>query len=143
MLYIPNIYEPDPAQPNYIITILYPLVLLFLKSALLLEWSRIFVPSGTRNLFWWLSNTLVILNVSFYLAMFFGWAFSCSPVELFWKPWVPGTCVNMLVLDLINGAFNLVTDLALLILPQHVIWKLHISTKKRLGVSVIFAIGLT
>ncbi|KAI0386376.1 hypothetical protein F5Y04DRAFT_121175 [Hypomontagnella monticulosa] len=133
---------PLYTQPNYAITILYPLVLAFLKSAILLDWCRIFVPFGTRNYFWWTCHALVVLNASFYLAMFFGWAFSCSPVEKFWIPWVDGTCVNMLVLDIINGSLNLMTDIAAFLLPQRMIWNLNLPTKKRVGVSTIFAIGI-
>ncbi|KAI1780981.1 hypothetical protein F4818DRAFT_397411 [Hypoxylon cercidicola] len=129
---------PSYLYPNYLMAIFYSLAIAFLKSAILLDLCRIFTPLGIRNCFWWTSHVLVALNMAFYIAMFFGWTFSCSPVEKFWKPWVSGTCVYI---DVLNGAFNLVTDLAILLLPQRVIWKLKLPTKKRIGVSTIFAIG--
>ncbi|KAI1384281.1 uncharacterized protein F4822DRAFT_434219 [Hypoxylon trugodes] len=133
---------PKYLYPNYIITILYPLVLAFLKSAILLDWCRILVPLGTRNRFWWICHVLVVFNVVFYVTMFFGWTFSCDPVERYWKIYGPGKCVNLLVLDVINGGFNLTTDLIAFFLPQQVIWSLNMPIKRCIGVSAIFAIGL-
>ncbi|KAF7538393.1 hypothetical protein G7054_g2969 [Neopestalotiopsis clavispora] len=128
--------------PSFITTILYPLVLLFLKNAILLEWARIFVPTGTRNYFWWIAHLVSVFNALFFVAMFFTWTFSCSPVEKFWKPWIPGTQVKMDQLDLVMSGVNLATDLVILYLPHQVIWKLKLPTQKRLGVSFIFATGV-
>lgn len=45
-------------------------------------------------------------------------------------------------LDVSSASLNLVSHLLVLILPHTVIWKLNMKWKNKLGVSVVFAIGL-
>lgn len=74
--------------------------------------------------------------------MFITWMLCCRPIEKYWTPWVPGTCIDQTAPDLAGGPFNFITDFIIFLLPQRVIWKLHMSVEKRVGVSVIFAVGL-
>ena len=42
----------------------------------------------------------------------------------------------------IHGFCNIITDFALVILPVPMVWKLHVTTRKKLGLAVVFATGL-
>jgi hypothetical protein len=114
-----------------------------MKAAILLQWTRIFVPLGTRNAFWWISQSLLWLTVLLYLGATLAGVLQCNPVEKAWNVLIlNGKCINFEALELATSAFNAVSDIIILVLPQRTIWRLQMSTLKKLGVSVVFAFGL-
>ncbi|KAI0102570.1 hypothetical protein GGR51DRAFT_526991 [Nemania sp. FL0031] len=132
----------DFAYIVYVGENLYGSTLMTLKIGVLLEWARIFVPTGTRNSFWWLCNATLVANVLFYVAVKLVDNLACFPHEKIWDLTVEGHCINQRASALASAIVNLVSDLVILGLPQMVIWKLNMSFAKRLGVSCIFAVGV-
>ncbi|KAI1127897.1 hypothetical protein F5Y10DRAFT_242005 [Nemania abortiva] len=117
--------------------------LLCIRAAIILDWIKIFVPTGTRNAFFWTSYILLGIVVTFYVAIIFAENLSCIPREKIWDPLVPGGhCISQQALITAVSSINLVADLTILVLPQMVIWKLHMSTSKKVGISFIFAVAL-
>ncbi|KAK0610051.1 hypothetical protein B0T17DRAFT_545794 [Bombardia bombarda] len=122
---------------------IYAVCMIFAKTAILLEWTHIFVPDRQRNAFYWGARGIMALNIALYLAVIITETMSCIPLKVIWTPWLEGDCrVNKKVLDIITAYFNLVVDLIILLLPQRVIWKLSMTGSKKIGVSVIFSIGI-
>jgi hypothetical protein len=114
-----------------------------LKVAILLEWMRIFNPTSTRNSFFWTCHTILWINVLFYSASFFAINLACFPREKIWDVTIiEGHCIDQNNLYLAGTIVNLISDVAILFIPQKVIWTLNMSLHKRIGVSLIFAIGL-
>ncbi|KAH7309767.1 hypothetical protein B0I35DRAFT_482510 [Stachybotrys elegans] len=126
----------------YLLPIFYCLVTGFVKSAILLEWKRIFVPRGIRNRFWWTCIILVTISILFYNAFLIALQFLCEPHERIWRRWVGGTCRNRQDMDLPSAIFNLVLDLIILALPQKIIWNLQMTKARRFGISFVFSVGL-
>ncbi|RYP01506.1 hypothetical protein DL764_006201 [Monosporascus ibericus] len=120
----------------------YVIAIVLYKAAILLEWMRIFVPRDTRGAFYWISHALLWTNVVFYITMMISGSLSCTPFERLWDPTVPGTCRNRQAYDVATGSFSLVSDIFILLLPQRVIWKLRLRRQKKIGIAVIFAVGL-
>ncbi|KAI2608213.1 uncharacterized protein GGS25DRAFT_265511 [Hypoxylon fragiforme] len=113
-----------------------------LKSAILLEWARIFGP-GNRRLFRWSCYTIAAVNSIYYTINIILECTACTPREYYWdKTIIGGTCRYSTLLSLISALVNLVFDVAILILPQGVIWRLNMSRRKRVGCSAVFVIGL-
>ncbi|KAI1174365.1 hypothetical protein F4777DRAFT_554246 [Nemania sp. FL0916] len=123
---------------------LYIGVILPVKVAILLEWIRIFVPPGSRNLVFWASHSMIFIVIGFYIALIVAFNVACTPVEANWNVLIKGDCsrVNTKYTNLSTSAFNLISDVLILLIPQRVIWKLNMSTKRKIGVSVVFAIGV-
>lgn len=122
---------------------IYDLVMIFMKLAIILDLTSIFVPLRSRNLFFWVSHTVLALNLAFYIAGFFMEVFACTPREKIWnKLVIGGTCLDWISGIITSGVINMISDVVILILPQTVIWKLHISKEKKIGISVLFAIGI-
>lgn len=113
-----------------------------IKSAILLEWMHVFVPHGTRTKFWWTCQIIMWVNILYYISIVTASALSCFPHEKIWHPTMPGRCFNTKVLFVSNATLNLVSDIIILALPQGIIWKLNMSTRKKIGVSLVFAIGV-
>lgn len=49
---------------------------------------------------------------------------------------------NSPLIGIVTSSFNLATDVVIFIIPQKVIFSLQMSTHKKLGVSIVFAIGI-
>ncbi|KAI0097293.1 hypothetical protein GGR51DRAFT_541289 [Nemania sp. FL0031] len=126
----------------FYVTNFYLATMIFLKSAILLEWIRLFVPGKTRNAFFWTCHAVAILNALYYLANIIVENVQCQPKAYWWDKSLTGHCLNGTVLALTSATVNLAFDIIILILPQKVIWTLNMSAMRRLGVSVVFVVGL-
>ncbi|KAI0456763.1 hypothetical protein F5B21DRAFT_466694 [Xylaria acuta] len=128
----------------FITSQLYIGVILPIKAAILLEWIRIFVPPGSRGFVFWASHGMIFAVSSFYIALLVAFNVACTPVEANWNVLIQGDCtrVNTKYTNLSASVFNFVSDVLILLIPQRVIWKLNMPTKRKIGISVIFAIGL-
>lgn len=122
--------------------VLYSISLPLIKASILLEWSRIFVPMGTRNAFWWICNILVVLQLSFMVAIVFALCFACVPYQKIWDLTTPGTCLDKTRIEIASAGINLGADIIILALPQKVIWSLQMGIKRKIGVSVVFSLGV-
>ncbi|KAI0147454.1 hypothetical protein GGR57DRAFT_515707 [Xylariaceae sp. FL1272] len=67
---------------------------------------------------------------------------ACIPLATIWEPWLMGRRINKKILDLTTAYFNLAVDVFILALPQTIIWKLHMGKSRKIGVSIIFSLGL-
>lgn len=109
--------------------------------AILLEWVRIFSPHRTR-FFYWASYSMALLNALLYISSIVASAVTCIPHESIWYPWVSGRCMDRKALGLFTAFFNVIMDLLILLLPQKIIWTLQMTTSRRIGISLIFSVGL-
>lgn len=132
----------DSKQYINIGSIIYGIVIMLLKTCILLEWARIFVPRGWRNAFWWTCHTLIGVNVLFYVILTFIEVFGCNPREKHWNPTLPGKCLDMMKVHPASAIVNFFSDLVILFLPQKLIWGLKLCLKKKAGVTSIFAMGV-
>ncbi|KAI0469722.1 hypothetical protein GGR56DRAFT_662064 [Xylariaceae sp. FL0804] len=121
----------------------YAAVMLIMKPAILWEWCRIFVPRGIRNSFFWASLVVGGLCIIFYTVSIFLENLACFPYKRIWDKTVPGSaCVDTKTTIVAGAAANIVLDLITIILPQKTIWSLQMSRKRKIGISMIFAIGV-
>ncbi|KAL8803523.1 MAG: hypothetical protein Q9182_003124 [Xanthomendoza sp. 2 TL-2023] len=76
-----------------IICIIYMLLVLIIKVAVLLQYLRIFVP--IRNMMWYLTWLLIGINFTSNLGITFAFIFQCVPRQKLWKPSLPGRCIDL------------------------------------------------
>ncbi|KAI1410736.1 hypothetical protein F5Y13DRAFT_192062 [Hypoxylon sp. FL1857] len=121
----------------------YAVTMLIMKASILREWSRIFVPHGTRNAFFWTCHIVMSVNIAFYAAIVIAENLSCFPYRRIWDKTVPGsTCIDTKATAVAASAINIVLDIITLILPQRIIWRLQMPIKQKIGVSLVFMIGV-
>jgi hypothetical protein len=125
-----------------VLQILYCFNMLLAKTAVLLDWNRIFAPRGARNAFFWFSHAIILLNGGLYCAVIVALNLACRPREKLWYSWLPGECFDRRALDICTSSFNLIFDLCILFLPQRSIWILHMSMRRKIGISFIFSVGV-
>ncbi len=127
-----------------IATLLYLWIIALVKCAILLEWTSIFVPEGKRGCFTWTCYATCGAICALSIIVFIMDLVNCTPFESNYNPLVPGGFCRFSIpqFGLASSTTNLVLDLIPLTLAQKVIWGLQVSWRKRLGVSLIFLIGI-
>lgn len=89
---------------------------------------------------YWTITGLISINGLFYTIEFFLAIIQCSPRARSWNKKLPGKCIGSSNIIWTAG-FNIITDILIIILPLTCIWRLQMSLKKKIGVSVIFSTG--
>lgn len=115
-----------------------------IKIAILVNWLRIFVPSGQRDSNWWTLQILIWTNIIFFVVATFTEIFRCWPRQKIWDPlFEGGSCpINVGVQNIAVSAINFISDTAILAMPQRIIWKLQMSRSRKWGLSLLFVIGI-
>lgn len=117
-----------------------------LKTAILMEWIRIFLPAGCnrRNPFLWACHFVIWANIIFCVVTIIVYSLACVPFEYLWNPTIDGGyCrVNTVYLSLSTACFVFSTDIIILFIPQYFIWKLNMTQKRKVGISFVFALGM-
>lgn len=94
----------------------------------------------------WLQHTahvLMALAVLYSAAATLEIFLICQPLASFWNPMIPGGhCGNLRQAWLAVGITNLLLDVFTILLPLPVLWSLKLATKCKVGLSVIFSLGL-
>lgn len=75
------------------------------------------------------------------IAACFGAAFQCVPVARIWNRDIAGKCVDQDTVIRLNAICNVVTDIAILIFPIPVVWRMRLETSKKIAVTSIFLLG--
>lgn len=88
--------------------------------------------------------TLVIVGIVLlnWLAFVFASAFERSPVAYQWDKSIQGGhCFDVHLFYRMVNVPNIVTDIAMLILPMPMVWKLHTSKPRKVGLTICFLAG--
>lgn len=64
----------------------------------------------------------------------------CRPLEALWNG-SEGVCINFSYFSVFNSAFNFVIDCIILLSPLPLILKLKLTTRKKVMLSINFALG--
>ena len=79
---------------------------------------------------WWISFTVVNLNF-------------CTPITDIWNMQPgPRNCINVPPTFMANSWFNIGTDVIILVLPLRVVWTMHLHMHAKIGLSLVFLIGV-
>ncbi|KAF2260236.1 hypothetical protein CC78DRAFT_418336, partial [Lojkania enalia] len=139
----------DVLYKSHIMSLLYGLSIMLIKVAILLSWIRIFVPMKQRNAFFWVSHALIWSNVLFYGIGTITEIWQCKPREKIWNPFLiaAGEAGGHCPIDITkhakaSGFINLLSDIIILMLPQKVIWGLNVTRKQKIGMSLLFVVGI-
>jgi hypothetical protein len=123
-------------------SVVYGPLIALVKTAILLDWRHLFIPRHTRNALAWTIYIVIALNWAYYVAGSFASIFSCNPRKRFWDRTTPGTCTSPYATMLSSSVVNMVSDFAMLAIPQKVIWGLHLNNSQKVGISSLFGIGI-
>lgn len=121
--------------------LLYCAAIIPTKTSILLQQIHVFIP--TKNKLYYLTYSLIWLNAVQYIVIFFLFTFLCRPMRRIWEgSLVPGQCLDHKALIISGSGLNVLSDLAILVLPIGSVWRLKLPMTKKLRISAVFAIGL-
>ncbi|PHH68712.1 hypothetical protein CDD82_336 [Ophiocordyceps australis] len=128
-------------QIAFYATMVFAAFIVTAKATVLLEWIRIFIPPHTRNSLFWACHLVMWTNVVFYLVVTICICILCTPLEDKWSK--HDTCkLDAGWISFSSAGVNLATDICIFLLPQRVIWRLQMTTRRKFGVAAIFSIGI-
>ncbi|KAE8154331.1 hypothetical protein BDV25DRAFT_126613 [Aspergillus avenaceus] len=112
-----------------------------IKLSLLFLWKRMLTSIRWFQVFCW---TMIAVVTAWAISFFFATVFQCGTHwDWNWAPisWFLTECTNSLNMLTVFTATDLVTDFIIIIMPVPVIWRLHMPTRKKIGVTSIFLVG--
>ncbi|KAK3681816.1 hypothetical protein B0T22DRAFT_349428, partial [Podospora appendiculata] len=121
----------------YISIVFYCAALFTIKMTFLFQYYRVLGIQKMRMVYigamvvvggWGLSQLLVGI-------------FICSPIEGFWDSTVPAKCIPNIPQWYINAAGNIITDVAVFVLPLPAIWKLKMRRQYKFLLLGVFCLG--
>ncbi|KAJ6012562.1 hypothetical protein N7522_002917 [Penicillium canescens] len=119
--------------------ILWVLAQVFVKLAITILLSRILGSmSGIRAT----TIGLIIFTIAWGISSVLAVIFQCWPVQRFWIQGDEGTCISgQIALYTAMGSLSLAEDIALLILPTVVVWRLRLISRLKIQLTVLFSVG--
>ncbi|KAI1774295.1 hypothetical protein F4818DRAFT_419525 [Hypoxylon cercidicola] len=110
----------------------------FARLSILLLYIRIFFPIGTRrSTFWWIIQVAIWLNLLYTISLILVTTLQCVPQHLPWG----SSCVNQWLILVMASTINIITDIAVLVIPIASIVKLHATEKKKWAIWGLFGFG--
>ena len=86
-------------------------------------------------------STLVVLTISTIVNLMLA-ALQCIPVQAVWNLNIKNAkCLNLANIAYASAAFNIATEVIILVLPMPVISSLNLGLKRKIGISALFAAG--
>ncbi|KAL2857733.1 hypothetical protein BJY01DRAFT_201994 [Aspergillus pseudoustus] len=120
---------------------LYCICVALVKISMLLLYLRLFPNGRIRSaVFVALGLTAAWEVVSFFVLLF-----SCWPISYYWNQWDgehKGRCISHNNFLLAHSTINIVLDVAVVCIPMPTLMRLQMPLEKRLGVCVMFAVGI-
>ncbi|KAI5925427.1 hypothetical protein F4810DRAFT_78801 [Camillea tinctor] len=119
---------------------IYIAALALTKISILLFYLKLFPKRSFRICTW----ILVAANLVYALTYIFLLIFQCDPIPGAWRFWdgeFEAKCISINVLSWSAAAINIVLDLAVIILPLPELFKLSLTTRKKIQIMAMFAVG--
>ncbi|KAL8790549.1 MAG: hypothetical protein Q9195_006293 [Heterodermia aff. obscurata] len=124
----------------YISSPIYLLTLLGYKLSILLLYLRLF---GVNSPFRYTTYALTFLITGYLFSNLLTQLFGCHPVAKYWQPalYPGGHCITSTTADYAYGSLNFISDLFIFVLPMPMVWRLKLSRREKLGVTLVFMGG--
>lgn len=112
--------------------------------AILVQYLRLFAPHRSVNRTMYFGAWFMIIACTIlYTVLIFWTAFYCYPRKAIWDKLTPDAkCSDVNDITLAQGAFNMATDVIILVLPTSRLWTLHVPLGRKIAVTLLFATGL-
>ncbi|KAI1424880.1 hypothetical protein F5Y12DRAFT_749647 [Xylaria sp. FL1777] len=111
----------------------------FIKASIVVFYRRIFRGKWFRR-----STTVIIVVIySWTISFFFASLFQCIPVSQGFLPtWErTGKCYDPHPMFVSMASTNLIIDIAILAIPQPLVWRLNMPRRRRVLISLVFLLG--
>ena len=128
------------AKMIYIFEVFFPACCLLSKLAILLLYNTLFGTKQNRKFV----NALRVLAgawISLSVVALFCIALQCWPVHLAWDSDHTQNCLDLSKMIFTLTLLTSICNIATLVLPLPLVWKLKLSVRKKIGVAMLFILG--
>ncbi|KAF8849314.1 MFS general substrate transporter [Acephala macrosclerotiorum] len=138
---IPESWRPSLRRSEYAFTILYNPALMATKTSILIFYLR--MSKNTQNMLRIASYvTLAVVNIAGVVLTFLN-VFQCSPVSAAYDPkQTSNKCTSITTLYLCSAPVNIITDLAILVLPIPVLTGMRLPQRQKTVLVFTFTLGV-
>lgn len=124
---------------NYVQAIVYVFPPLFSKLALLVFYIKL---QNRERWYQWSVYLTIFVVVGSQVSILFAVAFACKPIAMAYDITITeGVCIDRPAVFKATAAFGVITDVMIFAIPLPMVFKLHISTPKKIGLVGIFFVG--
>ena len=116
----------------------YLLALFAYKFTILLLYLRLF---GVDQKFRYYTWALMFFVFGYLFTNLLTMVFGCTPIHKYWDKKTPGHCLDTYKTDLAYGSMNFISDLFIFVLPLPMVWRLQLSRRGKIGVTIVFMGG--
>lgn len=67
---------------------------------------------------------------------------NCHPISYSWNPVPGGYCKSVTVEEIASVSVNMGIDTLIVLLPMRPLWGLQMAMRKKIGISILFGLGL-
>lgn len=138
---VPDSWQVHLKSSQYAFSILYQPALMAQKASILVFYLSL---SQNNRVFKWacILTLAVVLCGGFALTIFT--AFQCHPPSAAYRfsPTLNASCTNILTIYLSSSPLNIISDLALLVLPMPILTGMRLPLKQKIIIVVTFSFGL-
>ncbi|KAI9170720.1 hypothetical protein HJFPF1_00190 [Paramyrothecium foliicola] len=122
----------------YASSVVYLPAAFFTKATLLLLIARVFAirESASRAI-----HGFIIFILIAYIPLQGIKIAICNPIRSYWRADIPGKCFNQRKIFLADLAVGILTDLAILIIPIPLTWRLNVSKWRKFKIMVVLGAG--
>jgi hypothetical protein len=90
-----------------------------------------------------ITYTIALIIIMFGITATLTKALVCRPISLYWAYNTLDICPQQWSPEVVQSAVNAVIDIVIHVLPLPVFWKLKLPKRKKIGLMVVFGIGLS
>lgn len=137
---IPKGWNYKPAfQWLYIMGVIYNPIVSFVKLSVLVFIIRFSgVKRFVRRVVWGMGTVNMLTMVAVFIVMML----DCVPFAKNWDVFLPGHCVDSGAFAIATGSINIITDAINIALPFYVFAKLEVSLRRKIGLFLVFSLGI-
>lgn len=126
------------AKSAVAVEIIYCTSVVFPKLSILAMYLRLF---PVKKAYRYTTFTLMFIVAANGIAGDFTSLLSCRPLASRWDPARHGHCINITNYWRFISLANIISDIAMLVLPLPVVWNLHVSLPQKISLTVLFLTG--
>ncbi|RJE19067.1 hypothetical protein PHISCL_08592 [Aspergillus sclerotialis] len=109
------------------------------KLSILALYTSLFRSDKRLRYMVWAVYVLIGCYFVAFLALFLT---QCRPISYGWNPVPDGSCRSLVTQEILSISLNIFLDTIIALLPMPTLWKLHVNTRKKITIGIMFGLGL-
>ena len=84
----------------------------------------------------------MVICCLYYITIIIVKIWECTPRARIWNKSIEGTCISVATVLNTDGLFNTLSDFFILLVPLKALWKLQMKRTRKVGIGLLFTVGL-